>query len=114
MAINELTADTADFNLLEADGTAAVASTVHWRVKCLETDRALTEWAEVTVTYTTGEDESVVEAGATFAIPATVHAMQTAGLAVERKALIIVADKGLATEWNTEMVYEVERLNARS
>ena len=114
MRINEQTAFTADANFLEDSGAAAVPSTVHWKVLCIESDTVLQYWTALTVTYTTGEDESVVESEVSWEVPATLHTMQTGGLAVERKALIVAADKGLSTEYNTEFVYEVERLNART
>ena len=114
MRINELTAITLTVNLLEADRTAAVPSTLHWRLECLETDTTLQDWTEATITTTTDDDGNIAESEASIDVAATLHAMQTASKKVEKKALCIAADKGLTTEYNDELVYEVERLNARS
>ena len=99
--------------LLEADETAAQPATVEWRLKCIDSGTVLSEWTAVTPSYTNGDDGNIAEASATIDVPATLHAMQT-GRKVEKKALCISADRGLSSEWNDEIVYEVERLNARS
>ena len=114
MRINELSAFTLTVNLLEADRTAAVPSTLHWRLECLETENTLQDWTSATITTTTDDDGNIAESEATIEVASTLNAMQTTGKKVEKKALVMAADKDLSTEYNDEFVYEVERLNARS
>ena len=115
MRINELSALEVTVNLLEDDSTTAAApTTAHWRLKCLESDTELQGWTEVTPSYSYDENGDLAESEVVIAVSATLHAMQTSNRKLERKALCISADKGLSTEWNDELIYEVERLNSRS
>lgn len=113
MRINENTALTVSVNLLESDRTAALPSSLEWRLECLETGTVLQDWTSLTITDTYDDDENLSEAEATISVSALLNTMQT-GKKVEKKALCIAADRGLSTEFNDEIIYEVERLNARS
>lgn len=113
MRINEHSALTVTVNLLEDNRTPAAPDTVEWRLECVETGNVLQDWTALTPTYTYGDDESLAEAEVIINVPASLHAMQTSK-AVEKKALCISADRGLSTEFNDEITYEVERLIARS
>ena len=113
MRVNQLSAITVTADLLEQNRTGAVPSTVHWRLKCLETDAVLQDWTSVSYSSTYGDDGAVAESEATIEVSAALHEMQTDDKALERKALVVSADKDLVTEYNDELVYEVQRLNAR-
>lgn len=113
MRVNQLSALTVTADFLEQDRTGAVPSTVHWRLKCLETDAVLQDWTEATYTSTLGDDGAVAESEATIEVSGALHDMQTEDKALERKALVVSADKDLATEYNAELVYEVQRLYGR-
>lgn len=110
--IAELNARTLTVNFT-AEASASVPTTVHWRLKCLSSDRVLQDWTALTTSSVTDPSTAVVECSATIAVSALLHAMQT-NLNREQKALIVSADKGLSTEYNQEFTYWVERLNART
>ncbi len=112
--VNELAQAEWTISLLESDGTAAVPSTVEWRLKCMSSGNVLQDWTSVTPTTTSDEAGNPAETTATITVASTLHAMQTASRNVEQKALCIAANRGLSTEWNDEIVYTVVRLNARS
>ncbi len=112
--VNEFSAITFTVGLTDSDGTAAVPSTTEWRLKCISSDRELQGWTTVIPVTTTDDGGNPQQTLATIAVSALSHAMQTADKAIERKALCIAADRGMSTEWNDEIIYEVERLYARS
>lgn len=112
--INELSAITFTVGLTESDGTAAVPTTTEWRLKSISADRELQGWTSVTPVTTLDDAGNPQQTLATITVSALLHAMQTTDKSVERNALCIAADRGLSTEWNDEIVYEVERLYARS
>lgn len=94
-------------------GAAVVPTTVHWRVKCIETDTFLTDWAALTPTTTTAIDGGTARCSVQFTVGTTVHVMQT-GCDRERRALIVTINRGLTDERSWERVYEVVRLHARN
>lgn len=100
--------------LIDADGSAAVPTTVEWRLVCSETSTVLQAWTTLTPTITYGDDGNPAETTVSIAIPGSLNAMQTTTKPQERKALIIVADRDLAGEWNKEIEYTVIRLKART
>lgn len=112
MRVNELSAlsVTANFTL---DGEVAIPSTVHYRVKDIETDVVLQDWTSVTPSYTTDDLGATTECAVTINVSGQIHDMKT-GKDREQKALCISTDKGLSTEYNEELIYTVYRLNARS
>ena len=112
--INELSALTFTVGLTDSDGTAAVPTTTEWRLLCITSDTELQVWTTVVPVTTTDDGGNPQQTLATITLSALLHAMQTTNTAIERKALCIAADRGLSTEWNDEIVYEVERLYARS
>ncbi len=114
LAINELSAVTYTVGLTDSDGSAAVPTTTEWRLLCVDSDTELQGWTAVTPVTTTDDGGNPLQTLATITLSALLHAMQTTDKAKERKALCIVADRGLATEWNTEVLYDVVRLYARS
>lgn len=101
-------------DLIDPDDAPAVPTTVHWRLKCLETDTILSGWASLTPTITYGSLGTPEESYVSITVPASLHAMQTDTKARERKALTIAVEKDTASEWNSEIVYEVVRLKGRS
>jgi len=111
--VNQLSAITVTADLLEQNRTGAVPSTVHWRLVCVETDAVLQDWTSVSYSSTYGDDGAVAESEATIEVSAALHEMQTTDKSVERKALVVSCDKDLATEYNSELVYEVQRLSGR-
>jgi hypothetical protein len=112
--VNELKTFTATVALLNDEGVAAVPGGVEWRLKCLETKQELQAWTSLTPTVTYDDAGDPEEVTVSITVSALLHAMQTSAMTVERKALCISADRGLSTEWNDEIVYQVVRLNARS
>lgn len=80
------------------DRATAAASTpmsIKYRVDCLTTGQALTDWTTVTAAAT-----------ATIAITSTHNAIQGSG--TERKQLTVAANYGLATQVTESAVWEVE------
>jgi hypothetical protein len=94
-------------------GGPAVPTTAHWRVWCLETDEALTDWAQVTVSQKRNEFGEITEAYALVVVPGSVHVKQTSK-SVERKQVVIVADKDLATEYTKPVPYSVRGVKGRA
>ena len=114
MQVNELAQAEWTVALLDSDGTAALPTTVEWRLKCIDSNRELQGWTSLTPTTTYDDAGDPAETSATITVASTLHAMQTASKSVERKALCIAANRGLSDEWNQEVEYQVVRLYARS
>lgn len=97
---------------LTESGAPAVPSAVHWRVWCLETNQALTDWAAATVETTTNEFGYITEAYVAVEVPGSVNTMQT-NRASERKQVVVVADKDLSTEATQPIPYLVRKVAGR-
>ena len=111
--IGELNARTMTVTFWD-NGSAALPSTVHWRLTCPdETEDEVVAWTSATVTTGTGSDGYSTIYYSTISVPATAHAMLT-DLVKERRLFIVSADKDLATEFNEEWLYYVEARGARS
>ena len=112
--VNESSGFALDVSVLDAGGTASQPSTLEWRLLCVSTDATLQNWTAITPTLAYDANGAIIAVTAELSIPGTLNALQTSGLAQEEKAVIVVADRGLATEWSTEGQYFVVRLQARS
>lgn len=112
--VNEKSSISYTVSLLEDDNTAAVPSTVEWRLRCVETDTILQAWTTLTPTTVTGDDGNPARVTVSIAVAGTLNAMQLANSKSERKALIVCADRDLSTEWSKEIEYTVVRLKART
>lgn len=73
-------------------------STVHYRVDCQTTDSVVLDWTQTTAS-----------AEVTITIPATILAMIDTANAVERKTLLIVANKDTSSAFAHEVEFEIER-----
>lgn len=112
--VNELSEAEWTVNFLTQGGGAAVPTTAEWRLRCMETDTTLQAWTSLSPTTTTDAAGDPEEVSATITVASTLNAMQTSSKKLELKALVISADRGLSTEWNQEIEYQVKRLKARS
>lgn len=111
---NELEFASWTVDLIDPNDAPAVPTTVHWRLKCLETDTVLQAWTELTPTITYGSLGTPEESYVSITVPASKHEMQTSTKVKERKVITIAVEKDTADEWNDEIVYEVVRLKGRS
>ena len=111
--INESSGFSLDVSVLD-NGIASQPTTLEWRLVCVSTDDTLQDWTTIAPTLSYDANGAIIAVTAELTIPGTLNALQTSGLAQEEKAVIVVADRGLATEWSTEGQYFVVRLQARS
>ena len=112
-SINESSGFSLDVSVLD-DGIASQPTTLEWRLVCVSTDDTLQDWTAITPTLSYDANGAIIAVTAELTIPGTLNALQTSGLAQEEKAVIVVADRGLSTEWSAEGQYFVVRLEARS
>ena len=110
--VNELGSFTLNLSLQDDAGAATNPSTLEWRLKCVETDTELQGWTSITPTLTYDDFSALIGVTADLAIDGSLNAMQTSN-SRERKALILVADRG-SGEYSLELTYNVIRLLARS
>lgn len=79
---------------------ATTPTTVHYRVDDLKTGKELTDWTSVT------------PAGSvSISITSTHNEIQDDSSAFERKQLIVQADRGLSTQANGKVVWQVQNLH---
>ena len=111
--VNELASFTLNLSLQDDSGSATNPATLEWRLVCVETDTELQPWTSITPTLTYDDFDALIGVTAELSVDGSLHAMQTGSLARERKALIVVADRG-SNEFSLECTYNVVRLAARS
>lgn len=111
--VNELASFTLNLSLQDDAGEPTNPSTLEWRLVCVETDTVLQNWTSITPTITYDDFTNMVAVTAELSVDGSLHEMQTGSLARERKALILVADRG-SNEFSLECSYNVVRLAARS
>jgi hypothetical protein len=111
--VNELASFTLNLSLQDDNSDPTNPATLEWRLVCVETDTVLQAWTSITPTLSYDDFSALVGVTAELSVSGALHAMQTGTLARERKALIIVADRG-NNEFSLECTYNVVRLAARS
>jgi hypothetical protein len=110
--VNESSGFALDVSVLDASGAASQPTTLEWRLVCASTDTTLQDWATITPTLSYDANGAVIAVTAALTVPGPLNALQT-GADQEQKAVIVVADRGLSTEWSAEGQYFVVRLEAR-
>lgn len=111
--INELSSFVLSVALVDATGAPSSPATLEWRLVCIDTDAVLQAWTAVTPTETSDASGTLVSVTVDISVDGTLHAMQTSSAGLERKALVVAADRG-AGEYNAEARYSVQRLYART
>lgn len=111
--VNELASFVLNLSLQDDAGAATNPSTLEWRLLCVETDTELQAWTSITPTLTYDDFDNIIAVTAELSVDGSLNEMQTGSLPRERKALILVADRG-SGEFSLECTYNVVRLNARS
>lgn len=101
----------ADFH--DATGTPTLPVTVHYNLWCEATNTELL--ADTVATVVTDTDSAgVVTYTATIEIPSSLNAIQSTGNRQETKALLVIANKGLDSEYSKEYRYLVKNVLGRS
>lgn len=82
-----------------ASADEVTPTNVYYRLDCLTTGKALTDWTSATP----GETVDIT-------ITPTQNAMQSDCNVRERKQITVAADYGLSTEFRESLVYEIENV----
>ena len=83
--------------------TAQVPTTLHYRIDCLSSGYAITDWTSITA-----DDVSSI------AITATENAIQNDWNETERKQLTLKANSGLSTQYQATFAYDVRNLSGQT
>jgi len=110
--VNQNSGFALDVAVFDENNVAGQPSTLEWRVVCVSTDRTLQDWASISPTLSYDANGAVIAVTAALTVPGPLNALQTSA-DQEQKAVIVVADRGLSTEWSVEGEYYVVRLEAR-
>lgn len=89
-------------------------STLEWRVDCATTGEAIKDWTQAYIQPIVNELGELVEYRSDIPIPASVNAIQNSANRKELKRALVVADRGLETEWSEEHEYYVLNLQGRN
>jgi hypothetical protein len=98
----------------EATGAPVMPTTLEWRMKCLATRQILSDYATATVEAVYDQLGQLSGYRSNIPIPASLNAIQNSNNRQEEKAIDIVADRGLESEWSTEVDYYVRKRRART
>lgn len=98
----------------EITGDPVLPATLEWRVDCRTTGEALKDWTQAYIQPVVDDLGALVEYRSDIPIPASVNAIQNDANRQERRRVLIVADRGLETEWSTEVEYYVRNLQGRN
>jgi hypothetical protein len=113
--VNERNAKTVRVKLYdEATGLPVLPTTLEWRMKCVSSNRVLSDYAPATVETVYDQIGQLSEYRSNIPIPASLNAMQNPCARQEERVIDIVADRGLETEWSTEVTYYVRKRRGRT
>ena len=95
-------------------GEPVTVSTAEWRMDCLTNDQVVQDWTATTVQTITGDLGAVLEYKTIIAIPAGNNRILNDANKRELKLVQVVADRGLDTEFSTEVEYYVVNRKGRT
>ena len=97
----------------DANGSYTLPMSVHYRVDCASTRKALLDWTQANAVTTVDLSGQPVYS-ATIEIPGYVNAIQSNRNRQEVKTVLIVANKDQDAEFSQEYQYTVKNLQGRS
>ena len=97
----------------DAYDTPTIPSTVHWRLDCETTNTVLQGDTEIAA-ETLSDESGVVDVFASIEVPGALNAIQNNRNAKELKTLLVIADKGMSSEYSQTYQYYVKNLRGRS
>ena len=98
----------------EATGQPVLPTTLEWRLSCATTNQTLSDFAAATVETVYDTLGQVIGYRANIPIPAALNAIQNANNRQEVKVALVVADRGLDSEWSKDETYYVRKLKGRT
>jgi hypothetical protein len=110
---NEKSGIELDAAFLDSDRRGTIPSSVHWNLHCEDTKRELRGDTEITPTTVVDESGNIT-CIAHIEVPGSLNAIQSNRNWRERKKLLVIANKGLDSEFSQEYEYYVLNLRGRS
>lgn len=98
----------------DESGEPVNPTTLEWRIRCETTGQTLQDYTATTVQAIVNEFGQVIQYKAVIPIPAALNAIQDRCNRQEVKVVKICADRGLDSEWSTEVEYYVVRDKGRN
>ncbi len=95
-------------------GEPVSVSTVEWRMDCLTNDQQVQDWTTSAVQVVTGDLGEVTEYKTTIAVAAGNNRILNDSNKRELKLVQVVADRGLDTEFSTDVEYYVVNRKGRT